>query len=553
MADEFQQYAAKEPPATVTSGDPFSQYAAGGTPGPAATAGTDPEHMKAAASTAGDIALEAGKIVTRDLARGVIGAVTFVPDIATPAANWIGSGVDKVFGIKNDPDVEMPSSYFKGFLDKAIAPPTSRAGKISEEISGALVAGALTGGAGAATRLGGRAVMRGVRMLEEKVAPLTRVTTKAAEDAHHAGYNLSPAYIGGPVSRDVQGAIGKEATHKVISQSNEVVTDRLAKLGLGLGPNEELAPQTFDRLRQEANALQEPARSLGEVKLDESGDLFLKDLANAGSRFEGAGAVEKGATDQASQLRLRIDAERGRFLRASMDAKDMVTNIRLLRQLARSNLKNYDVEKNAIGYTQKQISDALEMRLDRRAAELSKADPSKANILASFRAGREQLAKISNVQDSMTAGGHVRASDFMALKEAGVPLSGPLDTIATTAKNFSKDVQDISAQGRQGDFSVVDFLLGGTGLITGHTGVAALSIARPIAKAALGSERVQKSMISNLRPSLTQKAVRGALDKTSEAVKPLIRMTARGGLITGTESLGEPSQPYQPDLGDQGP
>lgn len=477
------------------------------------------------------VATGVANTAVRDLARGIIGAVTFVPDIATTGANLIGGAVDRAAGIK-EPDIELPSSFWNRQLDKVTTKPTTTTGKVTEEIAAGLVGGAATMERGAAKAVG-EGASRGVRSLEEEAPQLNRVQTLAAEQAHAAGYNLPPSYIGGEIARDVQGAAGKAATERVMSEGNEVVTDRLAKLALGLHPNEELTPATFDKIRNEAYQAYDDVKQLGVVKMDNT---FLEDLTKAGSRFESAGAVEAGATDQAALLRKSIDAERAAYLKSSMSSSDMLTNIRMLRQLSRGNLKNYDIEKNAIGYTQREIANALEMQLERASA-------SNPTLVKNLRAAREQIAKIANVEDSIGASGHVRADDLRRLKDAGVPLSGPLKTIADTAKNFPKAVQPIAEKGREGAFSVVDYLLGGTGVATGHVAVPALSLARPVARRVLGSESVQKSMVRGLRPTKIGEAIGKAGRAASKAVKPVAKAVLRGEAIMGTEDLAENSVP----------
>jgi hypothetical protein len=168
--------------------------------------------------------------------------------------------------------------------------------------------------------------------------------------------------------------------------------------------------------------------------------------------------------------------------------------MRMLRNLSRQNLKQYNPAANALGYTQREIANALENQIMRAAQRTG--NPA---LIDELRAARVQLSKIAAVEDSVGAGGHVRADDLRRMLDANVPLTGNLKTIAETAKNFPKAVQQTTKQGESGVFSAVDYLLGGTGLLEGHPGIAALSVARPLRRWALGTGPVQRSMIGGMR------------------------------------------------------
>jgi len=462
-----------------------------------------------------------GNAAVRDIGKGVIGAVTFVPDMLVTGTNAIAKGM----GVPG-PDMEQPSSFWNRQLDKATKKPTTTGGKIGEEVNSALISGAF-GGIGGAEKSAASAVEKAV----EK--PLTRVTTKAAEDAHVAGIKLPPSYIGGPIRKDIQSAAGSPKVEQEFSKANEGPIDRLGKLALGMHPDHELTPENFEKLKDEAYKPYEALRQLGRFKMsDEEYASYLKDIDAAGGRFANRGSDFGGSRFP------EIDAEKNAYRVKEFDAGSALDEIRTLRNLSRQNLKNYNPPSNALGYTQREIANALERQLDTFATKSGQPQ-----LVASMKAAREQLAKIAAVEDSMGAGGHIRADDLRRMMDANVPLTDSLKTIATTAKNFPKAVQHVAGKGDQGDWSAVDFLLGGSGLVTGHPAIAGLSLARPISRWSLRTEGAQKSMINALR-----KPPPGAISKTSKEAGKAVRKAAgaatRGGAMLGSEALTEP-------LGDQ--
>jgi len=463
--------------------------------------------------------------VIRPLARGAIGAVTFIPDIATTGANLIGGAIDKAAGIK-EPDIEMPSSFWNRQLDKALPPPESKLGRAAETVSSAIVTGGL-GGLAAGERAAAGAITKAVEQ------PVSRVTTKAAEDAYVSGYKLPPSYIGGTVRKTVQTIAGGPKVEKEFSKENEAVTDRLAKLALGVHPNEDLTEGVLDRIKNEAYQPYEQVRKLGTMPAD---PLFDQAAKNAGGRF-----AQRSTSYGAGYRYASVGTEKEPYLNTKeVDAGETLDEIRALRFAAKSNLKQYNPEANALGLTQRELANALEERIHRFA--LTTKNP---GLVKQLQAAREQLAKISNVEDAIGAGGHVDALDFARMLDKGVPLSDSLKTIAVTAKNFPKAVQNVAAQGETGVWSAVDYLLGGSGLLSGHPAISSLAIMRPVSRWALRTEGAQKSMIEGLRkPSAgpIKKAVTGATRAASKTTTKAVGAAARGGAILGSEALAEDRQ-----------
>jgi hypothetical protein len=426
----------------------------------------------------------AASAVVRPLARAAIGIGTFVPDIAVAGANLIGGPIARAIGSKEQ-DIELPSSFWNRQLDRYTTKPGTTVGRVAEDVSSFVAAGTMAGlaqGEEAAAAAGAKGRQA-----------LTRVTTKAAEDAQSAGYKLPPSYIGGVTSRIGQTIAGGPKLEKEFSVANEENTDRLAKLALGLHPDHELSEETLDVLKTEAYRPYEEVRKVGTMPPDPEFDAAVK---AAGGRFaQRSGSYGGGYRYEA------IAKEKQPYLDTKeVDAGETLDEVRALRDSARRNLKNYDPEKNALGQTQRQIADAMEARIDRFAQKFAP------NLMGDLRMARSQLAKIRVVEDSLGAGGHVRAGELAKLLKANYPLTDQLRTIAVTAKNFPKAMQHTAAQGESGAFSAIDYMLGGSGIVTGHPAVTGLSLVRPAIRGALKTDIAQKAMLGDLGVAKTAKA-----------------------------------------------
>jgi hypothetical protein len=132
-------------------------------------------------------------------------------------------------------------------------------------------------------------------------------------------------------------------------------------------------------------------------------------------------------------------------------------------------------------------------------------------LVRDIRDARVQLAKLYQYRESTGAGGMIDARDFAKRLRAnregrGPPLSGGSLAIARTAEQFPNDMQPIvsAGKGQHGRFSVIDYWAGGTGLVAGHPGLTAMTLARPITRYGLRTGPVQRRMIRGYRRRLEQ-------------------------------------------------
>lgn len=414
---------------------------------------------------------EASAIV-RPAVEGVFGALTFVPDLVTDVVNLIP---ESALG----PKTRSLGDRWESILDKYTTKPDTTLGKVAEFGASALLGGGLARKAVKAVESAGKGIAKHA---------FNKITSQAAQDVSKAGYKLSPDYIGGHLSRTAQTIAGGPKLQKTFSSLNQSVTDRLAAAELGYHGDIEFTPEFFEDVKAEAYAPYEEARSLGiSIPTRE----FFRDVREAGGRFATMGK----SFGNTSRFKSIEDLKAPYLNARELHADDLVNEMKSLRASSNANFKVHGAgadEARALAYTQRELATAMEKQLGRMAGN-------GAGLPERLDASRKQLSKIFAVEDSIDAGGHVRASDFSRMMEKKVPLTGGFKTIATMAKHFPKDVQNVAKQGETGDFSAIDYLLGGTGLIHGYTGTAGLVIARPLTRATLGTKYAQGKMLKGMR------------------------------------------------------
>jgi len=416
-----------------------------------------------------------GSAAVRPLVQGATALPLMAADAGVEAGNLVNKGLSKM-GVKTYPEHQLqdPSKTRDELLDKYTRKPDSKVGQLAEDAASMLVSGPQSAEEKAAAKIMGKAPTP----REQKITV-----------AHQAGFTLPPSETGASVGKAVESAAGKAAVEREASQANQKVTDRLAKIALGLDPEDHLDEAALERLKMPAYAAYEAVASTGTVKADEQ---YIKDVMEAGKKFTQA------AEDFPGSVHPDIDKLKSSYLQDTFCARGAIDAMKQLRADAGKNLKNYDPEKNAIGLVQREISDALLSRLDRHAA--TAGDPT---LINRFKEARTQLAKIQVVEDSMI-NGRVSASEIGKLyaSRKGKGITGELGVIGLAANEFPKVFQNVGKMGESGPFSVVDLLVGGgTAAATHSWPLAAAVAARPLARAGLKSKAYQRISTQPKRPS----------------------------------------------------
>lgn len=300
----------------------------------------------------------------------------------------------------------------------------------------------------------------------------------AIKSATDAGIKLNPMQAGSGAGRPVAAAAGRAQLDRELSMKNAKVVDDMAKKHIGLDTKRPLNEATINELRNKANTAY---KEIAETGVRKTSDAYRADIDNIADRT-GSGSFAADTPEAVSKLK-DIYANVKAF-----DAKDAVAKIRQLRKDATKNIKSDDPERNALGYAQRQVADALDEEMARHVTEIGLPD-----LASRYKAARVQLAKLHSVEDAIE-GSNVSARLLSKQKAAGVPLSGELKVIADAYDSFDTVLQSASKIRDHGPLSALDYLLGVGGAAVDPT-VAAAVLARPAARAFLGSDLYQRLAI----------------------------------------------------------
>lgn len=338
-------------------------------------------------------------------------------------------------------------------------------------------------------KAGGELASKGLGAVANRLAARTvaKQTANAETDAaitaaKSAGYRLPPSQAGGTVGKLAEGASGKIRTEQALSRKNQEVTNDLAKKALGLPKDKVITTAALNGVRKQANKAYDAVANLGKVTTDNQ---YASDIAAVGKRQ--AAMIQ----DFPEAADAGVEALRKAYGKTEFTGKGAVQAIRVLRADGTKNIKALnDPEKNALGYAQKEVADALEGQLERHAA--ASGNPT---LVKDYQAARQLLAKTHTVEESLNpATGNVSAKDLAHQLDRGAPLSGELKTIANTHLSFPKALQDTERLGGHGPFSALDYVAGVVGGAHNPAGAAAIA-ARPLARAVITSKPYQKAFI----------------------------------------------------------
>lgn len=284
-----------------------------------------------------------------------------------------------------------------------------------------------------------------------------------------ANIKIAPSEQGGSLGQAVQSATGKAKLEREIAGHNEERVDAMMRADLHLNDDVPITEDTLQHVIDEKSRSYEVLAKTGRVTAD---DHYINSVIDAGKKYQDV------AIDFPDAARPELESLRGKYLERDFTARGAIDAMRQLRSDATKNLRNYDPEKNAIGITQRDIANALEEQLERHAEKLGSP-----NLVNELRESRRMIAKAITVGDALNkATGHVSAESLATLADKK-PLDGNMKLVADAFRAFPKSMQS-AKYGKEGPFSVVDYLLGAGGYLSHPVGAAAL-VARPAARAVL--------------------------------------------------------------------
>ncbi len=445
----------------------------------------------------GDVAGAATSVLSQDSKRGeaVRKGLTYEPRTAAGQAGqaYLGelvSPVSKVLG--------APAAA----LEKAGHPIAAQATRAALDVAPLKIPKLARDAAEAARPVAGSIARAGesaaaVRAAEQ--APRQAAVTSAKQ----LGIRLPPSQAGGPVSSLLETAGGKIQTEQHLSRVNSRIVNAKAAEDIGLSAKESLSPENLAKQEAKAVEVYEKVKQQGRIELD---DQYRADLEKARSRTGDVAKDFPEAEDQA--INKLIDAHNV----PSADSRSLITKVKALREAARKNMRGTsDAQTFERGLVQRKIATAMEDAIER-------AVPDK-GLIEQFRAARQQLAKIYTVQSATSKAGNLNAATLARQLKRGVPLSGNLRAIAEAHEAFPKVLRNVEKLGGHAPLSTVDYLIGGAASIANPAHAAAFAagaLARPAARALIGSKPFQRAVIRaprTPRPSMIARGARRIADR----------------------------------------
>ena len=443
----------------------------------------------------------AGGETALNMAGGTAGAALGgLAGLGAEGANLFGADIDAaglVRRVQNALTYE-PRTEGGKMLTKAVGYPfeklgeaTEKAGEKTSEVTGSPALGAAVKTAGdvipmmAAHKVMGK-VGEGARA--ERAAELASeksrnaVADQSYEEAHRVGYSIPPSEVGGGgVGAAVESVSGRPKAQKMAAERNQEVTDRLARVSLGLPPDTPLSMENIERVRDQAGRIYERLASTGDMNWDQQ---YIDELASVGDRFA---KIDKAFPDEPGRPsptvdRSAIESLKGKYFQQKFSAREAIDAIRELRKDATN---SFAKREPVMGAVQRDIANVLEGRLERHAEKTGNPE-----LAQQFKDARKLIARTISVEDALNTGtGHVSAPRLAQLQDRGTPLDGELALVARSAKAFPRSLQDV--KGHEANATPIEYLVAAGGLLH-NPALSAAAMARPAGRALAASGRLTR-------------------------------------------------------------
>lgn len=327
------------------------------------------------------------------------------------------------------------------------------------------------------------------------------VHDQSYEDAHRVGYSIPPSEAGtGGAGAAVESISGRPKSQKMAAERNQEVTDRLARVSIGLPPDTPLSLENIERVRDQAGRIYERLANTGDMQWDQQ---YIDELASVGDRFA---KIDRAFPDEPGKPsptvdRSAIESLKGKYFQQKFSAREAIDAIRELRKDATN---SFAKREPVMGAVQRDIANVLEGRLERHAAATGNPE-----LAQQFRDARRLIARTISVEDALnSATGHVSAPRLGQLQDRGTPLDGELSLIARSAKAFPRALQDVKG-GREGNVTPIEYLVAAGGALH-NPALSAAALARPAGRALAASGRLTRRPNYELGPDVPAAAAAGA-------------------------------------------
>lgn len=513
MANPFDQFDAKPPSSAANPFDQFDMRAAA-QPTPTTQATQRPffEAPNSIANTLGP--LEAAAHFASGIGGQIVGGLAGLGAIPVNLARGqslsdsVANAGNVVTGVENAMTYD-PRTALGHDITNVVQYPFQKYGELADYAGGKVadLTGSPLAGTAVNTAINAAPMLLGAK--GDFGAPVAKVSVPdAVANARSLGFALTPTQAqGGLLGRIGESLSSHAKLERNLSRQNAQAVDTAA--GNAVGINGPVTADSLQAAKAQHNAVYDEVGSLGAVPTDAAYQQALSAVQAPGAAsFPGAAPTA-------------IDSLRAAFDVPSFDAGDAVQMTRQLRADASKNIKApFDPERNALGFAQRNVSDALEAQIERHIGNMvdtaqqlglpSAVDP---GLLSRFQNARQSLAKIHSVEDALQAGKGqaVSAANLGKQLQKGIPLSGDLRTIAESAQNFPRSFQDLDKIRNSGPLSMLPTYGGGL-LTAAHPSawpaLAGAVLGPPTIRALLGSDLYQRAAFD---PRIPQTAARPGL------------------------------------------
>lgn len=344
----------------------------------------------------------------------------------------------------------------------------------------------------------------------------------ALEASKQAGYVVPPTQANPTVvNRFLEGAAGKITTAQMASSKNQQVTNKLAKLALGLPDDQPITPGALEALRTQAGTAYETIKAI--PKNIESNSQYKNALQTIGNDLKDASKEFPDLVNNKQINNLVSSLDKNEFSPSSA-----IEVIKKLRFDSKANLKaEKDPAMLALGQAQRKAANAVEnlvednlgsttwrLGLIKQMRKDGQQYIDTREMADNFRNARQLIAKAYDVESALNdITGNVSARELGKLLDKGKPLTDELKKAGDFARAFPKAAQDVEKMGSLPGVSPLDFSVGAlTGAATSSPWALAGVAARPTIRSIILSKPYQQAMttptyaqgyLSSLIPQIT--------------------------------------------------
>lgn len=337
--------------------------------------------------------------------------------------------------------------------------------------------------------ISGYNALRSPALAEAKAANVTRDTT--IKQSREAGFGMPPSQTNPTVVNKVlEGSVGTPSVEALLSTKNQKIVNDLGRRTLGVGENVPINETLLDNLRTEAGTAYQAIKAFGGGRVSFKPDAtFVKQIDELGGGISETSKRYPTAAKTADIEALKQDLTKGPMLPA--DALELTKK---LRRDASANFRAADdPTKLELARAQRGAATAIEGLVERNLTAAGRPD-----LVRNFRDARTMIAKTYDVQSALNdATGNLNARTFASISNKGGPLSNELQMIANFSNAFPKSSLMPEKGGNRTGIGTWDAAMAAAGVGGAaffHPGLAALGVARPLARYGLTTGPYQNRM-----------------------------------------------------------